>query len=176
MSKLLKRERLEQENSEQISQIAATAVSASKPNVIAHSNMHAGNGPVDDEFYGPNLRVLCSDVDAYWSWYFYVEKGGVFKFAMIYITHSDDPDNNGNVMSGVIYEQDDIHEGGQEWDISGANCDFTLAVTGALTIAEYGTSFTVADNSKVAVKWDKDDNAEGSSGFLCVYGGLLIRQ
>lgn len=168
---------LPEENSFHISQIAKSIATIDTGlGVIYPYNILGLEGYTEIEWFSVVWRVVLTDIDAKILFRFHVENGGTFRFQLIHSTGSDNPDNEGNTASGVIYIHHDADGDAIGWDHNAANFDIVMPVTNALRFSEYGTNVVIANNSDVGVMWFKDDNAEGSTGFLYIFGGLLIKQ
>ncbi|KKK50305.1 hypothetical protein LCGC14_3126360, partial [marine sediment metagenome] len=135
--------------------------------------MSGKDGFVKTTGYGAVYIVLFSDVNAGILSTFYVGYGGSFKLSII---HSGTDNNFGKTAGGVLYINYDVDGGLETWDIGAQDFNLPLEDTRYLKIEQFGTAFTVANNSKVGVLWAKDDNAGGSAGTMYIYNIILMRQ
>ncbi len=143
------------------------------PSVINQILMAGIDGFVKASGYGAAYTVLFSDVNAGVLSTFYVGNGGSFKVSII---HRSTANNFGNTAGGVIDISYDIAGGLETWNIGTQDFNLPLEDTRYLKIEQFGTAFTVANNSKVGISWAKDDNAGGAAGTFTVYGMFLTRQ
>lgn len=185
MSKILNREkrRLSEKNSFHISQIANNPytkaevdalIAAVSPTIINPTHFLGLNGFADDtSLYGAALLVAFSDVNAGVKASYFVATGGDFTARII---HTGNGANNGKTAGGNIIVSYDVNGGVQAADVGPAVWDLPLENAGVLNIDDYGTPFTVADNSFVGVHWYKDDNAGGAANNMYIYGMVLVRQ
>lgn len=129
------------------------------------------NGFIEGVYFGSQYFVLLTDVNAGVESNVYIKEGGSFKLSIITMNTVN---NLGFYANGRINISYDIHQGSSAWDV---NEVFNVALQNNLTlnIQEYGTPFTVADNSKVGIDWSKT-NDPGRTGGIYVYGFVLIRQ
>ena len=135
--------------------------------------MSGSLGFVQSNSYGAAYTVAFSDVNARVYSTFYVGKGGSFKVSII---HSGDNNNFGKTAGGILYISYDIAGGLETWNIGAQDFNLPLEDIRYLKIEQFGTAFTVANNSKVGVLWAKDDNAEVANGTFAIYGMFLTRQ
>jgi len=135
--------------------------------------MSGKDGFVKTTGYGAVYIVLFSDVNAGILSTFYVGYGGSFKLSII---HSGTDNNFGKTAGGVLYINYDVDGGLETWDIGAQDFNLPLEDTRYLKIEQFGTAFTVANNSKVGVLWKKDNNAGGALGTFIIYGMFLTRQ
>ncbi|KKL79099.1 hypothetical protein LCGC14_1763340 [marine sediment metagenome] len=142
--------------------------------VINQILMTGINGFVKTNSFGAAYIVAFSDVNAAVLSTFYVGNGGSFKVSII---HSGSGNNFGSTAGGVIDISYDVDGGLETWNIGTQDFNLPLEDIRYLKIEQFGTAFTVANNSKVGVKWAKDDNAGGGDiGNLSIYGMFLTRQ
>ena len=162
--------RLGETNSALLHQLLADIITLNS--VINQILMSGSAGFVISRFYGAAYQVPLSDVNAVVISTFYVGNGGSFKVSII---HSGNINNFGKTAGGVISISYDVGGGLETWNIVQ---DFNLPLEDAriLKIDQFGTAFTVVDNSKVGVFWTKDDNAGGAIGNFNIYGMFLTRQ
>ena len=135
--------------------------------------MSGSDGFVIARSYGATYAVAFSDVDAAVLSTFYVGNGGSFKVSII---HSGTGNNFGKTAGGVINISYDVAEGLETWNLGAQDFNLPLEDIRYLKIPQFGTAFTVANNSKVGVSWAKDDNAGGAAGTFNIYGMILTRQ
>ncbi len=142
------------------------------PPIIHQILMTGINGFVKSDRYGAVYSVAFSDVNAGVISTFYVANGGSFKVS---IMHSGTGNNFGKTAGGLINISYDVAGGLESWNIGG---DFNLPLEDLryLKIPQFGTAFTVANNSKIGIIWTKDDNAGGAGGVFSIYGMFLTRQ
>ncbi len=131
------------------------------------------DGFVKLNVYGAAYTVLFSDVNAAVLSTFFVGDGGSFKVSII---HSGTANNFGKTAGGVIDISYDVDGGLETWNIGTQDFNLPLEDIRYLKIVQFGTAFTVANNSKVGVSWAKDDNAGGAAGTFRIYGMFLTRQ
>jgi hypothetical protein len=123
-------------------------------------------------WYGACLSVVFSDINAAIVSTYFVVEGGSFKLRLI---HSGDGANNGKTADGWLYINYSIQGETESWDIGPQG--FNIPLSNTTKVDWYDSaSFTVADNSKVALYWAKNGNAEGAAGTMYVYGISLVRQ
>ena len=130
------------------------------------------NGFLLASVFGAAYVVAFPDVDAAVFCTFYVKNGGSFKVSIIY---SGSDNNFGKTAGGLMEISYDVAGGLESWNIS-EDFDLPLEDGRYLQIEQFGTAFTVANNSKVGILWIKDDNAGGSTGTMNIYGMFLTRQ
>lgn len=175
----LRQSKLDEENSALLFQInngtytKAEVDALIKLSIITPSLMAGNNGFVLAAFYGPIYTVVWSDVNAGVLANYYVKDGGDFKVMLMYATST----GSGNTAGGKISINYDVDGGTQTWNVNGANFDIPVgAVANTIYYETYDTPFTVADNSNVAMLWEKDDNAGGVGGNIRLSQIVLVRQ
>ncbi len=131
------------------------------------------DGFVKASGYGAAYTVAFSDVNAGVLSTIYVGIGGSFKVSII---HRSTANNFGKTAGGVIDISYDVAGGLETWNIGAQDFNLPLEDTRYLKIEQFGTAFTVANNSKVGILWIKDDNAGGATGTFTIYGMFLTRQ
>ncbi len=143
------------------------------PPVIHQILMVGENGFVKSSYYGAMYGVIFSNTTAAVRSTFYVGNGGSFKVSII---HSGTGNNFGKTAGGVINISYDVDGGLETWNIGTQDFNLPLEDIRYLKIEQFGTAFTVANNSKVGIFWSKDDNAGGAAGIFNIYGMFLTRQ
>ena len=141
--------------------------------IIYPTSMNGSAGFALSTWYGSCWAVIYSDVNAVISAAFFVKNGGSFKLRII---HDGSAANAGKTAAGNISISYDIDNGTETWNIGPIAFNLALANASILLLDDYGTPFTVADNSKVGMAWIKTDNAGGAIGPMQVYGIVLVRQ
>ena len=163
--------RLGETNSALLHQLLADIITLNS--VINQILMTGIRGFVPAQVFGATHSVTFSDVDAAVISTFYVVKGGSFKVSII---HSGPGNNFGKTAGGVISISYDIAGGLETWNIGTQDFNLPLEDARILKIEQFGTAFTVANNSKAGILWTKDDNAGGAAGVFNIYGMFLTRQ
>ena len=146
---------------------------AAIPSVIWSIDGVGTNGTITTVHFSSSLSVAFSDTNGAFNYTFYVENGGSFKVSIIHVGTGA---NAGKTASGIIFIQFDVDGGLETWNIGTQDFNLPLEDDRYLQIEQFGTAFTVANNSKVGVTWAKDDNAGGAAGIMHVYGMILVRQ
>jgi len=141
---------------------------------IHPSSFFGSSGFIEEDYYGACFRVIFSDVNARIKANFYVTVGGSFK---ILIIHTGDGANAGKTASGTLGAGDVASGGADGWtDLNTVNADLPLGNAGIVNYYLHATAITIANNTKVGVQWEKDDNAGGAAGSMNVYTIILVRQ
>ena len=141
---------------------------------IPQSKFIGSGGFINAVWFGGCLTVLTNDPNAGIHSSFYVEEGGDFKILIAFTEGT----NAGRVAGGVVSWCKDVDLGVITWDVENQEWDLTLAALNILNIDIFPTIITIADNSRVGVRWVKDDACTPTpgAGFMIIYGMWLIRQ
>ena len=145
---------------------------AAIPGVIEPSKFLGTGGFINGVWFGAALTVAANDPDANVHASFFVKKGGDFKVLIAYTQGG----NAGKTASGKISWSKDVDLGFISWDLGDQNWDLPLGALNILNIEIYGTPVTLANNTRLAVRWGKDDTAGDAGGLMIVYGMWLVRQ
>jgi len=152
---------------------ADTADPHNTNSVIHMSHFNGYAGFVESQYFGATLSVVFSDTSALVYATFYVKRSGTFTIRII---HMGTGDNNGKTASGKMYAGVVADGGTDSWsDISAGNADLPLGNALIMKYYDHATTIAVADNTKVGVAWEKDDNAEAAAGNMHIYAIVLVR-
>ena len=140
--------------------------------IIYPINMVGGAGFVISGGFGVFWSVAFSDVDALIYVTFFVRQGGDFKLQMV---HSGGGNNFGKTAGANLFISYDVDGGLETWNTNRA-WNIPLEDDRILKIVLEGTVITLANNSKLGIYWEKNDNAAGAASIMKIYSINLVRQ
>lgn len=118
-------------------------------------------------------RVNFNDVNAFIAGSCYVEIGGSFK---LMIVHRGQENMAGKTAGGNLSMTYDVAEGTRTWNVNSVVFDLPLGNLQIVNYDTYAVAQTIANDSTVGFRWNKDDNADGATTFLMIDNVVLVRQ
>lgn len=143
--------------------------------VIPPILMKGGNGFNESCKMGPGYFAFFNDTDAFITASFVIKTRGSFDLRIYYVSSGA---NLGKTASGklsISAYKDNENMG--TWNvINNKDCDLPLKNTNITSIYQSGYGcYNFDANDRVAVLWQKDDDAGGATGVMGIYAIVLVR-